>query len=120
VAAPLATNDQTADARQFEDQFRPLLARHCVDCHSGNKPKGNLRLDKLTPDLADAATRKHWNAVVERLEAGEMPPKEKPRPPEKEVQALIDWLAPRVAAAAGAARGGVGRGGLAPVDWVRG
>jgi len=108
-AAPPATNDQTADARQFEDQFRPLLTRHCVDCHSGDKPKGNLRLDKLTPDLADAATRKHWTAVVERLEAGEMPPKEKLRPPEKEVQALIDWMTPRLAAADSAARAAQGR-----------
>lgn len=109
IAAPPATNEQTADARQFEDQFRPLLARHCVDCHSGDKPKGNLRLDKLTPDFADDATRKHWTAVVERLEAGEMPPKEKPRPSEKEVQALIEWLGPRLEAADAAARAAQGR-----------
>ncbi len=102
---------QADDAKQFEDQFRPLLARHCVECHRGEKPKGKLRLDNLTLDLADAATRKHWSAVVERLRAGEMPPKdyEKPRPPEKEVQALTDWLAPRVAAADDAARAAQGR-----------
>ncbi|MBC7818969.1 MAG: DUF1592 domain-containing protein [Planctomycetaceae bacterium] len=100
---------QADDAKQFDDQFRPLLARHCVECHRGDKPKGNLRLDNLKLDLADAATRKHWSAVVERLRAGEMPPKEKPRPPEKEVQALTDWLAARVTTADTAARAAQGR-----------
>jgi len=109
VAAPPPNTGQAADAKQFEDQFRPLLAHHCVDCHRGDTPKGNLRLDNLTMDFADAATRKRWSAVVERLQAEEMPPKEKPRPPEKEVRALIDWLAPRVAAADAAARAAQGR-----------
>src|SRR5438034_1331105 len=97
--ASQAPAGQAPDAKQFDDQFRPLLVRHCVACHSGAKPKGNLRLDNLGLDLADAANREHWEAVIERLKAGEMPPKEKPRPPEKVIQALTDWLAPRVTAA---------------------
>ncbi len=108
VESPPITS-QAADAKQFEDQFRPLLAQHCVECHRGDKPKGNLRLDNLTLDLANAATRQHWSAVVERLKAGEMPPKQKPRPPEKEVVALTDWLAARVTAADAAARAAQGR-----------
>ena len=55
--------------------------RHCVACHGGDKPKGKFRLDNLTTDFADAATRERWAAVIERLEAGEMPPEGKPRPP---------------------------------------
>jgi hypothetical protein len=108
LAAPPATSDAT-DAGQFEDQFRPLLVRYCLACHSGEKPKGELLLDKLAPDFADARAREHWTTVVERLQAGEMPPKEKPRPPEKEVKALIAWLSPRLAAADAAARAAQGR-----------
>ena len=109
VVATSLTTGKADDAKTFDDQFRPLLARHCVECHRGDKAKGKLRLDNLTLDLADAATRKQWTAVVERLRAGEMPPKEKPRPPEKEVQALTDWLALRVTAADAAARAAQGR-----------
>lgn len=105
----IAAKGHADDAKQFDDQFRPLLARHCVECHRGDKPKGNLRLDNLKLDLADAATRKHWSVVVARLRAGEMPPKEKPRPPEKDVQALTDWLAARVTAADSVARAVQGR-----------
>ena len=102
-------NAQSDDARQFNEQFRPLLTEHCVACHSGEKPKGDLRLDNLAVDFADAATREHWAAVVERLRAGEMPPKDKPRPPEKDVLTLVDWLEARVSAADAAARAAEGR-----------
>ncbi len=108
VTASLSTG-KADDPKSFEDQFRPLLTQHCVECHRGDKSKGNLRLDNLKLDLADVATRKHWTAVVERLRAGEMPPKSKPRPPAKEVQTLVDWLAPRVADADATARATQGR-----------
>src|SRR5262249_51954030 len=77
--------------------------------HSGERPKGGLRLDSLTANFGDAAARKHWAAVVEKLRAGEMPPKEKPRPPEKEVQRLTEWLSPRIVAADSTARAAEGR-----------
>ncbi len=108
VASPPSI-EQTADAKLFDDQFRPLLVRHCVACHGQDKPKGKLRLDNLTTDFADAATRARWTVVIERLNAGEMPPKGKPRPAEKDIQALTGWLAPRVAAADIAARAAQGR-----------
>ncbi len=109
LAAPPPTTDQVADAKRFDKQFRPLLDRHCVACHRGDKPKGKLRLDNLTLDFADEVNRKRWAGVLTRLEAGEMPPKSKPRPPAKEIQALVEWLAPRVAAGDAAARAAQGR-----------
>src|SRR5438128_135842 len=71
----------TPDAKQYDEQVRPFLARHCLECHGGKKPKGDLRLDRLAPDFADAASRERWLAVLEKLKAGAMPPKPKPRPP---------------------------------------
>ena len=83
VAAPPLTTNPADEARHFAEQVRPLLARHCVECHRGDQPKGKLRLDNLTPDFAEAVTREHWSAVVKRVQAGEMPPKDKPRPTAK-------------------------------------
>ena len=62
-----------------------------------------MRLDQLKPDFADEATREHWLTVMERVAAGEMPPKAKPRPPASDVQALVEIglpARPRVALAA--------------------
>src|SRR5207253_11485834 len=78
-AAPAAADDAAAEAKRFEDQFRPLLAQHCVSRHSGDRPKATLRLDTLALELGNSATREHWTTVVERLNAGEMPPEDKPR-----------------------------------------
>ena len=108
-AEPPTNTGQTSDARQFEDQFRPLLARHCLDCHSGEMPKGKLGLDNLVVNFTDVATRKRWSAVIKRLREWEMPPKEQPRPTETEIQALTEWLSLRVADADSAARATEGR-----------
>src|SRR5262245_45268343 len=80
------------DPKAFEDQVRPFLVKHCLACHGMEKPKGDLRLDRLGVDFGDAASRKTWQRALERVRAGEMPPKGKPRPSEKEVAALADWV----------------------------
>ena len=104
-----AGSDHTAGSGLFEDRFRPMLVLHCAGCHSGDKPKGKLRLDNLATDFADSAIRSHWTAVIEQLESGEMPPRGKPRPPARDVEALTGWLATRVAAAEAEARAAQGR-----------
>jgi mono/diheme cytochrome c family protein len=109
LSASTATAFAADDSSQFREKFGPFLTKHCVACHSGEKPKGNLNLEKLPHDLADTTTRGYWTAVVERLEAGDMPPAEKPRPEANEIKALTAWLSPRVAAAETAARAAQGR-----------
>src|SRR5437899_188721 len=49
-ASPGETQD--AATRQYNEQIRPFLARHCLECHGTEKPKGDLRLDRLSPDFA--------------------------------------------------------------------
>ena len=97
------------ETAQFEKRFRPLLTRHCIACHSGKKPKGNLRLDRLKSDLADDATRKRWTAVLKRVQAGEMPPSGKPRPSKVQLTAFTQWLGTHLRVAEAAARARKGR-----------
>src|SRR5262249_58094148 len=74
----------------FESKIRPVLVAHCYSCHSKEiaKPKGDLRLDQLSADFADGESRQVWLEVLKRAKAGEMPPKEKPRPSEKEIPSV--------------------------------
>ena len=83
---------------QFADRVRPFLTNYCVDCHSGAKPKGDLRLDNLTDNFSDTATRERWLAAIKRVKAGEMPPKGKTKPAEKDVTLVSDWIDSRIAA----------------------
>jgi hypothetical protein len=80
-------------ARQMPAQVRGLLTRHCEECHSGEKPKGDWRLDQLTTNFADKTAADRWQKVLEQLQSGEMPPKKKVRPPEPETKAVVAWIA---------------------------
>src|SRR4051794_35713065 len=82
-----------------EDPGHAFVTKHCVACHGETKPKGDLRLDNLSDNLADTATRERWIAAIKRIKAGEMPPKGKPRPDEKDVKAVAVWVDSRVALA---------------------
>ncbi len=107
-SASVADDSRPAPAKTHDEQVKSFLVKHCLECHGIEKPKGDLRLDRLSPEFADEASRERWLTVLKRVKAGEMPPKAKPRPAEKEVQALTEWISGRIEAAA-AKRGAEGR-----------
>jgi hypothetical protein len=104
-----ARADEQALAKQFGEQIKPLLARHCFQCHAKEEPEGELRLDRLSLDFADKASREVWAAVLARVKSGEMPPKEKPRLQEDDVARLLEWIGANVEPAEAAARAAQGR-----------
>lgn len=94
---------ETLAGQGVPEQVRTFLQQHCVECHSGEKPKAKFRVDSLADDLGDRAEWERWQKVLKRVSAGEMPPQAKPRPAEKDVAALTDWIAAQTAAARRAA-----------------
>ncbi|HLY08723.1 MAG TPA: DUF1592 domain-containing protein [Planctomycetota bacterium] len=101
------------DARQesasFEETIRPILVRNCVECHGPQKSKGDLRLDRLAPDMAADGARESWSKVLDQLRSGSMPPKNKPRPSAKELDTLIAWVGGRLDSYEGVRRTKEGR-----------
>jgi mono/diheme cytochrome c family protein len=95
---PSSSSD--ADAKKDLENVRSILVRHCYECHGVEKPTGDFRLDRLSPDFGDDDTREKWLAVVERVQKGEMPPKGKPRPTAHERATLVEWIGGRLKAAA--------------------
>jgi hypothetical protein len=76
----------------------PLLTKHCLKCHSGARPKGQLGLDKL---LDEAVARKHpeiWDKVQHNLRSGDMPPAGRARPGPMEVETITGWIDRELAA----------------------
>src|SRR5437016_5253082 len=59
-------------SKPFDEHVRPFLVRHCQECHGGEKPKGDFRVDRLTPDFDEPASRDRWATVLKRVWAGEM------------------------------------------------
>lgn len=70
-----------------------FFARHCVECHSGEKPAGQLDLEKLDHDLAKSETFSRWVKIHDRIASGEMPPKDQPRPGKEESLAATSAVA---------------------------
>jgi len=69
-----------------------FFEQHCVKCHGPAKHKANLRLDLLRWDETDEGALEHWQAIVDRLTAGEMPPEDEPRPDSTRVDELVNAI----------------------------
>jgi cytochrome c553 len=80
-------------AASFNASVMPLISAHCTDCHGEDVQKAGLRLDTLPANLHDDVVMATWVKVLDKLAAGEMPPKKRERPPQKEIDAATQWLA---------------------------
>lgn len=72
--------------------IRPFLQQHCIGCHGPDTAKAGLRLDTLPPDFADPEKARPWLKVLDRLRAGDMPPKTRTRPPEADTRQAVTFL----------------------------
>ena len=84
-----------------------FFAKHCNDCHSGDTSKGGLDLTKLPPKFEDAATFAKWEHIYDRVQNGEMPPKEADQPGNTERTAFTKQLGIALTSAHSKAKGTV-------------
>jgi len=90
-----AAGDSGETERLLHDSVRPLFAKHCLECHQGAKPKGDLALDKMLEAKAGQQDRELWQKIAEKLRKREMPPEDKPQPSPAERELLIAWYGRR-------------------------
>jgi len=109
LASAAPAQQSGPDAGAVGDRVRPILAKHCQECHAGEKPKGDFRLDDLQPDLSSRPVEERWQSVLDQLRSGAMPPKKKPRLPEADLQAATEGIDRKLSAAATARRAAQGR-----------
>jgi hypothetical protein len=86
--APTAQDIQ----KRFDAQVKPFLTQHCFQCHGNGKHKGELALDRFTSLTAIQDEEKVWRHVSDNLRTKVMPPEEKPRPPQAEVDGVVAWI----------------------------
>ncbi|MBL8798485.1 MAG: DUF1588 domain-containing protein [Planctomycetia bacterium] len=85
-AEPPAAPDAAGAARAF-------LKQHCQRCHGADRAEGELRLHQLAAPRAGAGPALDiWAQVLERLEAGDMPPRKELQPARQDVEQLVAWL----------------------------
>lgn len=92
-----ATDSQAADPSPTA-----FLKQHCVRCHSGKTPKGDLALDALAFPKTAGPDVETWARLLEVIDSGEMPPEGEPRPPAADVRAQVQSLGNALATLQGA------------------
>ena len=85
----------------FSRDIAPFVKRFCVDCHGAKNPEGKFSFVGvgLTGDLAKPRELQVWQAVYEKLEGREMPPRDAEQPTEAERAQVAKWLATSIRAA---------------------
>jgi hypothetical protein len=75
-----------------------FLAQHCLKCHDATKQEGGLRIDTLPRNFSDPVVAGRWADLMTRINAGEMPPEEEPRPTADEIADVVGWIAGNIRA----------------------
>lgn len=91
LIANLTTSLVSADESWLE-KVRPFLKQHCYECHGAEKQKSELRFDTLGTSLTQRETLATWQAILDELNLGSMPPESQPQPKSEEIAAIVETL----------------------------
>jgi len=96
-------------AAEYSSSILPLTTRYCLRCHSTEKQKGELDLERFQAVSQVRDDLEPWRKVIEMLDNGEMPPKKSRQPSAEERQRIVDWVQDFLDAEARANAGDPGR-----------
>jgi len=82
----------TAPARSADPVLPQFLEANCHACHDATSKKGGLDLTTLKLDLAKPDDFATWVKIHDRIESGEMPPKNRKRPDAAEMSGVLKSL----------------------------
>jgi len=82
---------------EFADTVAPLIRQNCLACHNAKLVTAGLDLERML-EAGAAGSPEIWEKVLEKLRAGEMPPKGRPRPDPEALSGALAWLEARLAA----------------------
>ncbi len=92
AVATSGPKEATPVAPGFRELAQPFIQQHCLSCHGEKKAQAGFRIDLLEADFAKPKVAEQWKEVIDRINAGEMPPKGKPRPDVKQAAEFVDWV----------------------------
>ena len=100
AAQAVGADDSPAEpSANLEAPMRSFLDNHCVGCHDAGSKKGGLDLDTTAFEPGEPVSFARWVKVLDRVNAGEMPPSKSPRPDAKELTSFSKSLARALTAA---------------------
>jgi mono/diheme cytochrome c family protein len=92
---PIQAAQPAADDAAVAAGLRAFLAQHCAECHGSDEPEGGVALALPADDAGLLTERKLWETALRRIETGEMPPQDRPRPSPADAEAFVRALRKR-------------------------
>lgn len=81
-----------AQAEAERNSQKSFFERHCLRCHGPERQEANLRIDNLDTSFTDKRSADAWVEMLDRINLGEMPPEDEPRPTDEELEAVVNWI----------------------------
>ncbi len=109
LSCALALGALSARAAPPSAETQAFIDAHCAKCHDDIEKKGGLDLTALDFEPGDRKNFATWIKVHDYVKQGDMPPRDKPRPPASEVEKFTAAMAGTLATAERAALAAEGR-----------
>ncbi len=74
------------------EPFEEFLAKYCTRCHGSQKNESDVRIDLLSRDFKLGVDIHRWAEVLEKINSGEMPPKEELKPTQPEIGEFVTQI----------------------------
>ena len=91
TASPAFAQGSAADAT-FTKSIQPFFAKNCFACHSSKLSSGGLNFEAYGSAALFFQDRDEAEKILNKLQAGEMPPRALPRPNPDELKAVTTWI----------------------------
>ncbi len=79
-------------ADEFADFVNPLVAKHCLKCHGGEKVNGEVNFKPITTAAQFLAQPALINKMIDAIDSNDMPPEDEPQLDEKTRTRLLATL----------------------------
>ncbi|MEC7977840.1 MAG: DUF1587 domain-containing protein [Planctomycetota bacterium] len=76
-----------------------FMKKHCYRCHGTETQEAELALHDMERVIKDSADALNWQDILDKLNAGEMPPEDEPQPSREELARVVGDLTQSLQAA---------------------
>jgi len=98
-SAGIPLQDPARTDLTFEQAVQPFFANHCYTCHNDEKQTGDLSLEAFKTTASLRQDRATMRLILDKLNAGAMPPAKMPRPKPEDVRLVTQWISRQLEAA---------------------
>ena len=89
VSGPILAQEAAAGSNTFAAEGLAFVNKHCLECHGEKEPKADLNLLPDKDALSVTKRRAVWENIVDMVSSGQMPPSDRPRPDQAEIDQFL-------------------------------